>query len=51
MDNTQGRVDASGTPRALGDTQATIFFVLAMTICFMLYIPLLADGHNLDIVH
>lgn len=51
MDNTQGRVGASGTPRAPGDTQATVFFVLTVAICFMLYIPLSADGHNLDIVH
>lgn len=51
MDNTQGRVGASGTPRAPGDTQATVFFVVAVAICFMLYIPLSADGHNLDIVH
>nr|ABK23954.1 unknown [Picea sitchensis] len=51
MDNIQGRVGASGTPRAPWDTQVSIFRVLVLAICFMLYIPLSADGHSLDIVH
>jgi regulator of protease activity HflC (stomatin/prohibitin superfamily) len=51
MDNIQGRVGASGTPRTPWDTQVSIFRVLVLAICFMLYIPLSADGHSLDIVH